>query len=247
MSLSTVLKDLGMSDKEVETYLTILQSGPSPVRRIAEKAGINRGTAYDILRSLEERGLVSYYHKAKHRYFVAEDPEKLKESIATKQAELETSLQKLDAVLPEMKSLYDNAGDKPVTRYYEGAKAVKTVLSDVLETLTSRGEKEYVVYSSVDVRQDLYKAFPNFNERRLEAGIKVRVLAIGRGGELVGLDERRWLSSDTGAPAYILVYAHKVSMISLDARGNPRGVIVEDSSLAETHNVLFNWSWERAK
>ena len=40
-----VLKKLGLGEKESKVYLACLQSGPSPVRKIAEAAGVNRGTA----------------------------------------------------------------------------------------------------------------------------------------------------------------------------------------------------------
>ena len=79
-----VLKNLGLNDKEIKIYLACLRLGPSPVRKIAQESGVNRGTAYDILRSLIKLGLVSYYHKDKNQYFIAENPEKLKEALDQK-------------------------------------------------------------------------------------------------------------------------------------------------------------------
>lgn len=235
-----------MSEKEASLYLALIQLGPSPVRTIAVKAGINRGTAYDILKSLQEQGLVSYYDKSKHRYFVAEDPEKLHAMIEARFSVLNRGKSQIEEIIPQLKSLYDNAGDKPVTRYYEGFAGIKTILTDVIETLAASREKKYFVYSSADIRKYLYTAFPEFNSARLHAQIQVQVLAIGEGGELAGLDERRWLSREGRAPAYILIYENKVAMISVDTNEQPRGVIVEDASLSQTHKLLFQWAWERA-
>lgn len=245
--LVNVLKDIGLSDKEVDIYLTILQLGPSPVRRLAERAGINRGTAYDILKSLQDRGLVSYYDRSKRRYFVAENPDKLRQAIDSRQHELVQTLERLDDILPELQSIYNNAGDKPVSRYYEGSSGVKTILMDVIETMKRGDDKEYYVYSSAGIRKYLYEAFPNFNNERLVANIRVKVLAIGEGGELAGLDERRWLTKDEGAPTYILIYTNKVAMISVDSADQPRGVLIEDPALFQTHKKLFEWSWDRAR
>ena len=75
--LEKILQKLGLNDKEIKIYLTILKLGPSPVRAIAQTADINRGTTYDILKHLRDLGLVSYYHKDKHQYFIAEDPQKI--------------------------------------------------------------------------------------------------------------------------------------------------------------------------
>ena len=89
MQIEHILKDLGLKDKDIVIYLTLLQLGPSPVRVLALKANINRGTTYDILRSLVEQGLVSYYDKQSHQYFAAEPPAKLLLALKDKQSRLE--------------------------------------------------------------------------------------------------------------------------------------------------------------
>ncbi len=245
--LVSVLTQMGFSEKEREVYIALLQRGPSSVRALAEKTGINRGTVYDILKSLREQGLVSYYHREKRRYFVAEDPEKIKEAVMRRRQELDRVLDHVDDILPTLKAWYDNAGDKPVVRYYEGDQGIRTILQDVIVTMKGEKVKEYCVYSSAHIRTFLYRAFPDFNKERLQAQIAVKVLAVGEGGELAGLDERRWLSHDEkGAPVYILIYGGKVALISVDAREEPRGVIIEDRGLAETHTWLFRWTWDRA-
>ena len=67
--IDQILGKYGLSDKEVKVYLALLELGPSPVRKVAGKAGVNRGTTYDILKSLRDQGLAGYYHKDKHQYF----------------------------------------------------------------------------------------------------------------------------------------------------------------------------------
>ena len=70
MDVVQILKKLGFDDKEIRLYLVLLSLGPSPVRKIAQATGINRGTAYDIIKQLIKQGLVVYYHKEKKQYFV---------------------------------------------------------------------------------------------------------------------------------------------------------------------------------
>ncbi len=59
ISPEVFLSELGLSAKETQVYLTLLRRGPSSVRHVAEAAQVNRGTTYDILKSLQEQGLVS--------------------------------------------------------------------------------------------------------------------------------------------------------------------------------------------
>ncbi len=46
------LRSLGLTDKEIKVYLASLQLGVSLVQKIASTAGLNRTSAYDLLKSL---------------------------------------------------------------------------------------------------------------------------------------------------------------------------------------------------
>lgn len=69
------LEQLGLDQREITIYRTLISLGPSPIRTIAEKSGINRGTTYDCLKGLLQKGVVSYLPKGKRRLF---SPEPLK-------------------------------------------------------------------------------------------------------------------------------------------------------------------------
>ena len=89
MQTETLLKKFGLSDKEIAVYEALIELGPSPVRLIAQKSKVNRGTTYDILKSLLDTGLVTYFNKQTHQYFSAEPPEKLISALSDKQQQLE--------------------------------------------------------------------------------------------------------------------------------------------------------------
>ncbi|MBI3888691.1 helix-turn-helix domain-containing protein [Candidatus Nomurabacteria bacterium] len=74
MQIQVVLKNFGFSEKEISVYLALIELGSSSVRTIAGKAKVNRGTTYDILKSLINMGIVSYYKKESKQYFIAEWP-----------------------------------------------------------------------------------------------------------------------------------------------------------------------------
>lgn len=244
MDLQAYLKDFGLSEKEIGVYLSLLKCGAQPVRKITADTGINRGTTYDILKSLIGQGLVSYHHKKTHQYFVAEDPEKLSEAISQKERQLSVLRGKLESFIPELKSLYHKAGGKPVVRFYEGVKGVRSALADVLDTCEVASEG-YLVYSSADVRPYLHAAHPRFTEERIRRGIEVKVIAIGEGGQLKGLDARRWLSreAEVGAPTYTIIYHGKVVLIAVSESREPFGMIIEDAGIAATQRFIFEWIW----
>lgn len=245
MNIQTILKNFGLNDKEIAVYLSLVELGASPVRTIAAKSKVNRGTTYDILKALQKQGLVSFYDTQTHQHFVAEPPEKLISAIHDKQQDLESVKKQIQDSLPELKSIFEKEGGRPVIKLYEGYKGVRFILEDVLQTTKASSDKLYYGYSSADVRSELYKGYPEFNKDRLKAKVANKIISFGQGGELVGLDERKWIPGEHGSPTYILIYAGKVAMISKSASGEPVGVIIEDAGLYKTQKMIFEFNWSK--
>ncbi len=239
-----LLKQLGLTDKEIKVYLALLKCGHASVRQLVKLTEINRGTAYDLLKSLKDLGLVSYYHQATKQFFVAEDPLKLKQLLEQQLLKLGQVKKHLNQVIPELASLFNQAGVKPVVKYYEGRAGVKAVLSDVLATMNTVADKLYYVFSSSAIRPHLYRAFPLFTRQRIRSKIKVKVIALGHAGTLADLSERKSLTAKVSSPTYILVYKNKVAMISVNALGEPLGLIIEDPAIFETQKQLFEFIWQ---
>src|SRR3989344_943757 len=243
MEIIPILKQLGFSEKEITVYLSLLKGGPSSVRTLAQISGINRGTTYDILKSLKENGLVSFYHKDTKQFFVAEDPSALHKNLEHRIDNLEEVRGQLNHIIPELKSLFNEAGDKPVVKYYEGYSGIKIVLSDVLETTEISKEKLYYVFSSDAIRDYLYKAFPNFTKERIRKKIKVRAIGIGHKGTIAQLAEKKSLNAKKSSPTYILIYPGKVAMISINSLKQPLALIIEDEALFVTQQQVFDFIW----
>jgi hypothetical protein len=93
------------------------------------------------------------------------------------------------------------------------------------------------------MREYLYDAFPTFTDERIARGIQVKVIAIGAGGELRGLDERKWLKIVPQTPTYIIVYPGKTAYISLTAKEEPMGVVIENEGVSETQQLIFDSLW----
>lgn len=240
------LQELGLSDKERRVYLALLRRGPSSVRQLAESSEVNRGSTYDILKSLQEQGIVSYFDKNKKTLFVAESPETLKELLENKKRHVQTLEQQLTDVLPQLSSIAArSASAKPVARYYHGSKAIRSILLEVLQDVGALEEKEYYVYSSSAIAHHLYDAIPDFTKRRVKANISVRVIAFGsvsNGHDKLAI--RKTLNKEQSAPTYTIIFGRKTAFISLDEKDQPHGVILEDLNLANTQRMLFESTWE---
>jgi sugar-specific transcriptional regulator TrmB len=237
-----ILKKIGFSDKNAQVYMALLQLGPSSVRSLAEFCSLNHGTTYDALKWLQDQGIVSFYQKESKQQFVAEQPEKLMELVKKQSSNLEEAGRQVERLLPELEALYHKGGDRPVAKYFD-AKEIALILQDVLDTCEAADERLYRIYSSSALREYLYDSFSTFSDVRVAKGIAVKAIAIGEGGELRGLDERKWLKSAGVSPTYILIYPGKTAYISLNAKQEPIGVVIENRGVFETQKTIFDQLW----
>lgn len=247
MELPIILKKFGLNDKEIAVYSALIELGPSSVRLLSDKTGVNRGTAYDILKALQGHGLVSFYDTKTHQHFVAEPPEKLLTALDEKQEELQDVKKEIQASLPELKSLFEKRGGKPVMKIYEGTKGVRQIFEDVLEEVGKTKEKVYYLYSSATSkeRKNVYVDMPDFSKKRIGKNIKVKIISLGEGGQLAGLDERKWLPTGKKElkSTHEIIYAGKVAHISLSDGENPVGIIIQNEEIYQTQKTIFEFTW----
>lgn len=238
------LKSLGFSDKSANIYVTLLSLGPTSVRTLADFSGLNRGTTYDNLKWLQEKGVVTFYQKDTKQLFVAEDPEKLSQLVKKQQQELDKVELNLEKIVPELQALYNRGGERPVAKYFE-KKEISQILEDILKTCENCGENLYRIYSAAGIREYLYNNFETFSDVRIGKNIGVKVIAMGSGGELRGLDERKWLKAENNNPTYIIIYPGKTAYISLNAKKEPVGVVIENEGIFQTQKIIFDGLWDK--
>jgi sugar-specific transcriptional regulator TrmB len=72
--LEKALKELGLNDKEIEVYLTILKHGKLKPADVAKQININRTTVYSVAKELIKKGLIFEDLGSPAHYLVANDP-----------------------------------------------------------------------------------------------------------------------------------------------------------------------------
>lgn len=83
------IRKLGLTEKEVKTYLAGLELGPSSVQKLAQKTGLSRPTTYEIIKKLRGKGLFAKVKGKKKRYFVAQSPERILGILRIQKKEIE--------------------------------------------------------------------------------------------------------------------------------------------------------------
>lgn len=239
-----IFSQLGLDERQVSIYKALLALGPSPIRTIAERAGVNRGTTYDNLKLLQQLGIVTYLPKGKRRFFSAREPEVLLQLAEERQHNLERAIGQLKSrVIPELHHLKPDFSAANV-QFYEGDDGIEQVLRDILNTVGSQRERVYSVFSSKPIRQHLYRPFPTFTAQRIARQIRVRAIAIGDGGESAELSERKWIRTDGHVDAaYIAIYPPKCAIISLASANYPTAVVINSNEVAAAQQIVFDTLW----
>jgi sugar-specific transcriptional regulator TrmB len=246
MTIHQTLQRFGLESRETDLFLALTKLGPASIRDIAEAAGINRGTTYELLKGLQKKGLVSYHPKGKRRFFCAEPPEQLIRLATDQQQQMSTAVEHLKQdIVPDLRMIRTDK-DATHVRYYEGDDGIEHVLKDILNTVGASEQKTYCVYSSRLIRKHLYRPFPTYTRQRVQRGIGVRVIAIGEGGEEAPLAERKWISADDNqaGASYVAIYPPKCAMISLTSEQYPTAVVIESESIALAMKISFDTLWQ---
>ncbi len=119
MSGTQELLALGLSEKEVEVYLSALNLGSGTVLQISQRVGIPRTTVYSHVKTLITRGLMKGRDRFGKVYYESENPEKLKKIFEEQEREILRKKELLENLLPELESLYSLAKDRPSVRFFD--------------------------------------------------------------------------------------------------------------------------------
>ncbi len=120
------LIDIGLSENEARLYIAALSLGPTTIERIAKTADIKRTSAYYIIESLKNKGIMNIQVQGFKKKYAAEDPHKL-------EMLLEERRERFRKALPQFKALYNLKGTESIVRYYEGLEGMKTVYNELLQ------------------------------------------------------------------------------------------------------------------
>ena len=122
--LENSLIDLGFDEREASVYVSLLQVDTASVIQIARKTDINRSTVYTVLDSLAKKGLVSEVRVGKKIHYQAEKPERLETYVEQQQLLLAEQSKRLKDIIPMLKTVSRETGERPVVKYFEGRSGI---------------------------------------------------------------------------------------------------------------------------
>lgn len=101
MQIQKIIEQLGYTAKEAKVYLAALGLGECHISDIAEKVKMPRSSAQVIVEKLHEDGLMNFYVMRRYKYWVAENPERLLDTLKRREETMREALPRLIALKKE--------------------------------------------------------------------------------------------------------------------------------------------------
>jgi len=241
--INTALKGYGLSQKEIQIYLTLLELGSSKASKIAKRSKITRETVYNILESLHKKEIISVASRGGIKYYSAASPEKLI-------WDLKERTEKINKILPQLKLIEKAQIRRPKVEVFEGKEGVRMVFDDAVSIPNS---KFYGIYNG----KFSFKILPYQIFRAIEQ--KVRNNAYS---DLIMDDskpardyqkidqkenrETRILDFMKKVKAGMFIYGTKIAYMTYDQQ-EPVGIIIDDPHIHNFNKEMFKFMWELAK
>lgn len=253
MKLIETLKKIGLSRKEANIYLQLIHLGTQSASVLSRHTGINRTTTYDILESLQEKGIVQSIKKQGSTLFSALHPSELIRFLEREKTEMVRKIQKqqetIEELLPELISLENATTNKPKVTFYEGEKGMREAYED---TLTA--QDEILAYANVkDMHEGLPHFFPEYYHRRaVEKNIHIKAIMPDNEESLNrAKQDKKENRESTLIPAKTYEFSPEINIyndkVLITSWREKLAIIIESKEIADFHRKMYKLCWDRAK
>jgi len=256
-----ILKQIGLSPNEAKIYLAVLKLKKGLITPIAQQAGTNRTTTYDILEYLNKKGLVLKYIENNKIGYTTEGPQKLKNWLTNKENQLDKEKEVFKQNFQELKHLFYQKENIPKFRYFEGLNSMQDFFNDSLNclsgeiigfvatsltknTATEKHIKKYIKIRAKKKIKGKYFIQESDKESSLKYLKKYYKKYIVKNPDLIKIKilptkTEKYFINETA------IYDNKfaVSHLAKDFFG----VIIEDEAVANTQRMIFNCLWKMVK
>jgi sugar-specific transcriptional regulator TrmB len=235
MEIKETLKEFGLTEKEAEVYLKLLELGFATASEIAEKTQIHRINIYDILERLQEKGLVSFALAGKRKQYEVINPKKILELE-------EERKQKIEKIIPELIKKRELGKLPQEAVILKDKKGIKNILEEITKSKT-----EVLLFAS---GWGFEENFPNYSpiwhERFKVNKTKIRCLLSSKfkGSEIPKPLNYRFLPSEFVFPSTTCVYEDKVLIVMWGA--SPLAVLVRGKEISDSNREFFEMLWKIA-
>jgi len=247
-----LLKQIGLTDNEIKTYLFLLKNGTSTKSPLVKATAISGSKVYEVLHRLSQKGLASITIKNNIQHFTASSPEKIKEYLKRKKSELSQAEHNINQIIPSLLSITQSTTNSPQIAIFTGWEGLATVYDEALSHIP-RGKKEpmcVIGASSGQNTKQTQRFFTKYGRLAIEKG-DLRIIFntsnrqyVERIEKTIGLKyNKRFLFHKT--PTELTVIGNTAFIVLLHQE--PMIIRIKNKETADSFKQYFNFLWSHAE
>lgn len=247
--METILEKIGLTPTESKVYMALLELGEAKTGEILKKAHLNSGRIYEVLASLEKKGLVSSVIKRKVKLFIPSPPERVLDYLNGQMKDIEEKKRSFDGILQSLNAKFKQLKQKTSVEVFFGIEGLKTAYSIFFKeaehdkNLYIHGIVSKEKYSRDIIDTLIYYVYKKRIELKLS--IKKLISEEAKGDKIFSLDKSS------------IKYLPYPSMTSMEMLGditlvqffeNPVIVIlINNKKITQDYKKQFEFLWKMAK
>jgi predicted DNA-binding transcriptional regulator len=252
--LEDALKNLDLSDRELQAYLALVRQQSIRPTELAQRLSLPRTTVQNILLRLEQRGLAMKVKEGKVQHFCAQHPENLLNLLEMERlqalSKYEHSAEELRRVMPQILGMMHSAKSLPQVRFFRGSQGCREVLFDTLNSRT-----ELKDFANIDA---MFAVFKDINDAYVAAREQSKVTKrsllletpfahqVYESGLYSPKSHKgyKWIPAELYPFTIEMnIYDGRVSYLTY-VREEMIGVIIENPHIYQMHDSMWNLLWD---
>jgi HTH-type transcriptional regulator, sugar sensing transcriptional regulator len=244
-----ILQEIGLTQREIKVYLALLELGSTTTGPIIKKSEVPNSKIYEVLESLQNKGLVSWIIKGKIKYFQASNPRHLLTSLKDKE-------RKIEEILPQLEMKQKLGKTKKSVELFEGIKAIRSMLQGLVQDIR-KGEDWYGFSTGVtSANKEIEDFYEWWGALKINIGLKDHLLiSLSNKKEFLNslskdakraLGENKSLKfSQISFPGDTAIFRNYVIIFNWNEI--PTSTLITNENLARQYKDFFLGLWNQSK
>lgn len=247
-----LLKNIGLTDLEIDVYYTLLKIGPSSAKNAAREAEKHRTNVYDALDKLMKKGLVSYAMKGGIKIFNATEPNRLLLYVKDKKQELEKQEGMVKKLISELESIKQYKHSEAQIQIFQDKEGLRSFYEKLINVAKS-GDSCYIIGTTEKITGILKHYVLNVTKLVSLKNIKGRMIIskgmfmdrqMKRAMSFAKL-ELRVIPRKLLTPTAIILFKDYVGLFNYTME--PFVVLIKNKKIVNTYKRYFGGIWDIGK
>ena len=240
------LKEIGLNQTSIKIYYYLLVYGKNKAGEIIKNTKIPSSSFYNNINNLLEEGFLSYTKIKGIKYYIATEPNQIKEKLEDKKNKIKTDFNKLERIIPELEKIKNSKKQEISTEIYQGFNSFKKIYSNLINQLNKK-DILYVFATSKDLPKKYKLFFDSIHKKRIKKQVISKFIFTENMKEYANLKKKqkntqiKIIKKQKEIPVWITISKNQVLITNIE--DNNKTILIKDKLIFETYKQYFNALW----